>query len=170
MKFLDEKGRLFGKINLIDLLVVLMLVIVIVAVAWKLGGDKLQDTLVHNNAPTVEYEVLCYGVSNDVCEYAKTRIDDQLMSSGDMLDGKITGVSVEPYYITCVDAEGNAVDAQDPQNSNIRFTIECKVQNTDNAYAVGTQEIRVGKSHIVKTVNIEVTGYITRMEVVTADE
>lgn len=53
MKFLDEKGRLFGKINLIDLLVVLMLVIVIVAVAWKLGGDKLQDTLVHSNAPTV---------------------------------------------------------------------------------------------------------------------
>ena len=44
------------------------------------------------------------------------------------------------------------------------------MQNTDNAYAVGTQEIRVGKSHIVKTVNIEVTGYITRMEVVTADE
>ena len=87
MKFLDEKGRLFGKINLIDLLVVLMLVIVIVAVAWKLGGDKLQDTLVHSDAPTVEYEVLCYGVSNDVCEYAKTRIDDQLMSSGDMLDG-----------------------------------------------------------------------------------
>ena len=38
MKLIDEKGRLFGKINLIDLLVVILIVAVIAAVAWKLGG------------------------------------------------------------------------------------------------------------------------------------
>ena len=40
MKLIDEKGRLFGKINLIDLLVVLLIVAVLAAVAWKLGGKK----------------------------------------------------------------------------------------------------------------------------------
>ena len=40
MKLIDEKGRLFGKINLIDLLVVILIVAVIAAVAWKLGGRK----------------------------------------------------------------------------------------------------------------------------------
>ena len=40
MKLIDEKGRLFGKINLIDLLVVILIVAVIAAVVWKLGGRK----------------------------------------------------------------------------------------------------------------------------------
>ena len=40
MKLIDEKGRLFGKINLIDLLVVILIVTVIAAVVWKLGGRK----------------------------------------------------------------------------------------------------------------------------------
>ena len=39
MKLIDEKGRLFGKINLIDLLVVLLIVAVLAAVVWKLGGS-----------------------------------------------------------------------------------------------------------------------------------
>lgn len=170
MKFLDEKGRLFGKINLIDLLVVLMVIIVVAAVAWKLGGSKLQDALSNEQIPTVKYEVVCPGISNDACEYAKTCIGDQLMNSGNLLDGQITGVSVEPYYITCVDGQGNTVAAQDAQNSTIRFTIECKTPYVDNAYAAGTQEIRVGKSHIVKSIHLEVIGCITQMEVVTADE
>ena len=40
MKLIDEKGRLFGKINLIDLLVVLLIVAVLAAVVWKLGGSR----------------------------------------------------------------------------------------------------------------------------------
>ena len=171
MKFLDEKGRLFGKVNLIDLLVVVMVLIIVLAVAWKLGGNQINQAMESTKElPTMEYEVICYGVNNDVCEYAETRIGDQLMSNGEMLDGYITDVSVEPYYIVCIDSEGNAVNAQDPQNSNIRFTIQTQVEETENAYAVGSQEIRVGKSHIVKSVNIEVTGYITRMEEVTTNE
>ena len=40
MKLIDEKGRLFGKINLIDLLVMLLIVAVLAAVVWKLGGKR----------------------------------------------------------------------------------------------------------------------------------
>ena len=40
MKLIDEKGRLFGKINLIDLLVVLLIVAVLAAVVWKLGRSR----------------------------------------------------------------------------------------------------------------------------------
>ena len=40
MKIIDEKGRLFGKINLIDLLVLVLVVAVVLAVGWKLVGKK----------------------------------------------------------------------------------------------------------------------------------
>lgn len=35
-----EKGRLFGKINLIDLLVLVLVVAVVLAVGWKLVGRE----------------------------------------------------------------------------------------------------------------------------------
>ena len=38
MKIIDEKGRLFGKINLIDLLVIVLVIAIIAAVGWKLVG------------------------------------------------------------------------------------------------------------------------------------
>ena len=45
MKLIDEKGRLFGKINLIDLLVVLLIVAVLAAVVWKLGRYREKGCL-----------------------------------------------------------------------------------------------------------------------------
>lgn len=171
MKVLDEKGRLFGKINFIDLLVVLMLVVVVLAVTWKLAGNRVTAAIdSEKQLPAITYEVLCTNVNNDVCAYAETLVDDQLMASGKMLDGYITAVSTEPYYMVCVDADGNPVNARDPQNSCLRFTISCNTPMTEYAYALGTQELRVGKNHIVKTCNLEVTGTITAMEVTPAHE
>ena len=40
MKIIDEKGRLFGKLNLIDLLVIILLIAAVAAVAWKLVGKR----------------------------------------------------------------------------------------------------------------------------------
>lgn len=171
MKLIDEKGRLFGKLNLIDLLVVLLVIVVIAAVVWKIGGPKIEQTIQSvAPAPRMEYEVICANVSNDVCNYALTMVGDQLMASGEMLDGKIVNVETEPNYIVTTDAAGNPVNAPNPKAKDLRFTIECAVSQADYAYVVGTQEIRVGKSHIVKTVNLEINGTITRIDTVNADE
>ena len=43
MKAIDEKGRVFGKLNLIDLVVVLILIALVVGVAWKLLGGKISN-------------------------------------------------------------------------------------------------------------------------------
>ena len=45
MKIIDEKGRLFGKLNLIDLLVIVLLIAAVAAVAWKLVGKKAAETV-----------------------------------------------------------------------------------------------------------------------------
>ena len=71
MKLIDEKGRLFGKINLIDLLVVLLIVAVIVAVVWKLGGKKAAAA-VTNSAKKAVYTVEIEDVPADIAAYAET--------------------------------------------------------------------------------------------------
>lgn len=169
MKVLDEKGKLFGKINLIDLIVIVLLVLVVAAVGWKLAGNRI-TAAIESNAPTIEYEVLCTQVDPDTCDYAVAHIGDQLMSNGDMMNANITNCVIEPHYTMVLDADGNPKQVEDPDVHNLRFTIRANVLESANAYSVGSQELRVGKSHIVKTVKLEVNGFITSMEEVKADE
>ena len=42
MKLIDEKGRLFGKVNLIDLCIVLIVIAGVAAVAMKLFGNDIR--------------------------------------------------------------------------------------------------------------------------------
>ena len=70
MKLIDEKGRLFGKINLIDLLVVLLIVAVLAAVVWKLGGKKAAAAVTGADKKAV-YTVEFEDVPADIAEYAK---------------------------------------------------------------------------------------------------
>lgn len=163
MKVLDEKGRLFGKINLIDLLVIVVIVAVIAAVGWKLVGGRITDALENNN-PTIRYEVLCTNVDVDACDYAVAHVGGQLMSNGNLLDGYITDCVIEPHTEVALDADGNPKAVENPSSRDLRFTIETKVDTVANAYGLGSQELRVGKSHIVKTVDLEFNGYITAME------
>lgn len=165
MKILDEKGKLFGKVNLIDLIVVLVIVAGVAAVAWKLGGSAVTEAI-NSNAATLRYEVVCANVNPDAAEGAVADIGGQLMSNGDLLDGYVTDCIIEPHMETVVDADGNALQVEDPSARDLRFTIETKVSQAANAYAVGSQEVRVGKSHIVKTVDIEFTGTVTSVEIV----
>lgn len=169
MKILDEKGKLFGKLNLIDLIVVLVIIAVVAAVAWKMGGSAVTEAIAGNDN-TIRYEVLCVKVDADASTFAESHVGGQLMSNGDMQDGYIVDCVVEPYTQVVLDNEGNAQLVEDPAYRNVRFTIEANVVEAANAYSIGSQELRVGKSHIVKTTELEITGNITSMEAVNADE
>lgn len=170
MKILDAKGKLFGKINLVDCLVVLVILAIIIAAAVKLTGTSVSDALSGgDDMVTIRYEVLCTQVNPTTCDYAVTQIGSQLMNSGEMIDAEITNCVIEPHMDTVETADGTLNYVENTMVHDLRFTIEAQTQLVANAYAVGTQELRVGKSHIVKTVGLEVTGTILSMEEVNAD-
>ena len=135
MKLIDEKGRLFGKINLIDLLVVILIVAVIAAVAWKLGGRKAAAA-VTGSAKKAVYTVEIEDVPADIAAYAAS----------------ITDVRSETY---------NA----DNGHQTLFITVEADASFTGNVYKVGPQEVRVGYEYILKTSEFELTGLICALEV-----
>ena len=95
MKLIDEKGRLFGKINLIDLLVVLLIVAVLAAVVWKLGGSRAAAAVAGTEKKAV-YTVEFEDVSADIAEYAKTQVDKTLVNDSKQIAAVITDVRTEP--------------------------------------------------------------------------
>ena len=150
MKFIDEKGRLFGVLNLIDLLVLLLAVAVVFVAIWKLGGKKVVETAV-DNSRTVQYDVLVEDVPMAVAEFAQSQLSRPLVNNSKELNATIISVN------------NDMVD--EDNHTDLTLTIRGEAQFSGNVYVVGTQEVRVGFEYIAKTSELELTGIIAAMEV-----
>ncbi|PWM15367.1 MAG: hypothetical protein DBX57_02855 [Clostridia bacterium] len=150
MKIIDEKGRLFGKLNLIDLLVIILLIAAVAAVAWKLVGKKAAEA-VADTGRTITYTVTVEDVNREAAEFASTQIGKSLVNNSKVVDAAITDAAV--------------TDRADSAHVDLGVTIEGRGQFTGNVYKVGAQEVRVGYEYIVKTSEFELTGIITAMTV-----
>lgn len=169
MKIVDENGKLFKKFNLVDAIVVLLVVAVVVAIGWKAvsagfaaAEEREAEALAeaYETSPHLVFDVVCINLPEVVAEgFAKQmelpEADRQIMNGGELAEG----------YITDFHYEHNEEDSL----CTGYFTCEAVLKEEEGIYSVGTQEIRVGKSYIVKTYLLEHSGYISSMEVVEND-
>ncbi len=160
MKIVDEKGKLFGKINLIDLLVVIVLIAAVLFLAVRL--TKGSDGNPVNSSTKLTYTTLVSNVTPEVYAEVQRQLataggKDQLMASGDLLDGYVTKVESRPHMNYQPDANGAVVPSEETGDNarlDLIFTVEVNVVNPI-VNEVGTQEVRVGKTHILKTTHFE---------------
>ncbi len=160
-KLIDEKGKLFGKINIIDLIVLALIIAVAVLLGMKLmgRGSGLPSTGVGTE---LEYSVIVYRVSDDVYREIEKEIalgGDHvgLMANGEMLAGSyVKSATSRPHMESVPMEDGTLVRSEEAGYVDATFTIRAVISNTITQ-AVGTQEVRIGKSHIVKTKTFELT-------------
>ena len=166
MKLVDEKGKLFGKLNIIDLLVVLLLIVAVGLVMVKIRGNDSAGTV---GTTVLTYTVKVERVDPQVYEGVRDYIPsdgtgDQLMADGSLVNAWVVAVEATPHTggLTMTDTSGNKLTFPVEEDKlDLVFTIKANVVNIITN-EVGTQEVRTGKSHIVKTVHFELTnGIIT---------
>lgn len=148
MKIIDEKGRLFGKLNLIDLLVILVALAAVFVLIWKLGGKKAAENLAAK-PQTVRFTVLVQDVPEEICKFAETQVGASLVNNGKVLNAVITDAETVPAESGC----------------DLYVTVDAEVSYSEYVYKVGTQEVRVGYEYILKTTAFELTGVISDLEV-----
>ena len=167
MSVIDEKGKLGGKINIIDLIVVLV-VLAAVAAVFVLGGRGNTGEVQH-----IVFTVKVQGVDEDVFQNIQNMLPSQLLSSEHLQDGYVTAVEGEKVL------ENDESRIESHKNSyyiglrpglagtyDIVCTIEANIYDPVS-YKIGSQEIRVGRSHIVKCTAFELdNGIITTRETV----
>lgn len=160
MKIVDEKGKLFGKLNLIDFLALVILAVALIFLAARFllpsgsssigGSTKLVYTAQVQTVDQPTYqEVLRF------LEQGGGR--DQLMANGELLDAYVTGVVAEPHVNYSPNDLGTVVryvEDFDGGRLDLTFTVEANVADPVTS-KVGTQEVRVAKSHILKTTHFE---------------
>ncbi len=95
MKFIDRNGRVFGKISVIDLLVVAVVLVMALALYVKTNHNEITSTTT-SNVP-ITYQLLVRGVRTYVADAVQVgdSVYDPDRSSGGSL-GKIVDVEVQP--------------------------------------------------------------------------
>lgn len=140
MKMIDQKGKLFGIINLFDLLVLLLLVALIVGVGYKyiivnptvaLNESELEVTLWVEDVRQVTVDVI--NVGDLVREY-----------DSNLFFGEIIKKEVTPHYEPAETADGRIVNAQVEGKYDVYMKLKCKGIVSDNAISIASKEIKIG--------------------------
>ncbi|RKD30075.1 DUF4330 domain-containing protein [Thermohalobacter berrensis] len=161
MKFIDNKGRVFGIINIIDLTVLLIIGLLIVG-----GGYKIL-----NSQPEVIEEGQKVLVELEISDVRKPTVDG--IKEGDLLYhydrgqvfGKIIEKKVENYREAVPTSDGKVVMAEVPEKYTVKLVIEAKGTVTDKVIIVGGEHTRIGTQFRVKNRNIAVFATVTGMKV-----
>ena len=159
---MEQKAKRIGKLNIIDLIAIVLIVAVLALAAWKfLGGNG--DSINAEQAQTkVTYQVKVEGVAPELYENCQAHLPSPLMASGALVGGQIEAVEKETYQV--LDANGNWVT--DPDHVTLIFTVTTTTPTAEvMTTKVGDQEVRIGKTdYILKSEYIEFSdGTITNV-------
>lgn len=153
MSIIDEKGRLFGKINIIDLLVIIGLVTVIAGAGYKffLAPKALK-------AQSAEVTVIVPAVRPEEAQSIKT--GDQLVTDTAVTDAVVKKVEIKPALTVTTRADGTTLLTTNPYRKDAYVTLEGKVSIGPTAMKFAGQEIRVGKDFWLKSLRYELKGSV----------
>ncbi len=158
MKLLDDKGRVLGLINIVDLIIVLLVLLVGAGAAYKLTHRSEQGKTV-----TVEFQVMIPHVRPELAQAIK--VGDRMVKGGSYTDVTVKDVQVRPGYSVNVDSRGQRVESFDPYLKDVYVTNVVATVISSAAIIAGGQEVRVGKEYYVKSRDYEFKGTVVKVEV-----
>lgn len=162
MKIIDDKGKLFGIINIIDLTVILLFAVIIV-----FGGQRFLKS-----APQVSSDT-----KTALIEFEIRNIRTQSVNAleiGDVLYsydrgnyyGKVVQKKVLNYTLPVETADGKIKIAEVPDKYVMIVTIESNAIDTPNALIVGGEHTRIGTQYRLKNKKTAFFGTVLGIELV----
>lgn len=164
MKIVNEKGKLFGIINVVDLVILLAVVVVVGAIIWQVFGNRVTDAVSKQEEVTIVVSIA--GSHPDLVEEVLRQdlVGEQSLVVMNIL-AYITNVWLEDYVMQIPTADGTIVDATDPTQKTIYIEIKSQVAAGTASPSIGSQELRAGRTYIVKTQTFECSGIIYYVQI-----
>lgn len=150
MRLLDDRSRLFGVVNPVDLVVVVLLLVVALVVANVLFGRT--PVVSPGSAAKKDMEVVL--VARDVLGFdpsylKKSDVVSKVGGSGTM--GKLVSVEAKPSVRESFDAAGDVEAAESPIAKDVYLTVAGKGTLSDEAVSLGDELIRQNMAMDVMT-------------------
>lgn len=160
MAIIDEKGRLFGRLNVIDLAGILVVLLVAAWAAYKF-------LVVNPRYAVTTRPYLLQVLVEEVREYTLQELKEGLVvKEGDsnQIFGKIISRQVRPARRYVETADGRVTLAEVPDKFDVILTLECEAQVSPGAVTIGGQEVRVGFNPALKGQRFLIRGTVIEME------
>lgn len=160
MKIINEKGKLFGLVNIIDLITILLIIALVLGAFYKFKGNSI-NVIGTNNTKEMEYVVRLNPNYEDY--FKQLNVGDKLVRDKRVLDASITDINIQDYYESIADENGEISLQKHPLFKEAFITIKATVTDKDPIFKLGEQEIRVGCSNFVRTKFFEMSGFIYKV-------
>lgn len=140
---IDNKGKLFGKINIIDLIVICIILLSIALTFFKFNYNPIQN---NKESTTFQYTMVVKGV-RDFTVNAFKEGDNIYETSSENHLGKIIDIKKEPAKKYIADINGDLHLATIPEQNDLFLTIECDGVTSDKGLETVTGEsIQINKT------------------------
>lgn len=160
MRLIDNQGRLFGKINLID---VLLILVILAAVAF--GVYKMTQGEVVINAPEKNVTVQFYG--NALYPFVIQNIKEgdtiRSLDTNDVI-GKIVKIEVGDAINLVSTADGRTVISTIPDKYSVYITVEGKASLVNNIPHAGNTPLLVGHELKIKGTSFTMFSVIAKVQ------
>lgn len=147
MKILDKRGRVFGRINIIDLLLVLVVAILIVGGVYKLQkmthiADKGSQAI----PLQIEVESVHEGLTSEI------NIGDVLLNSVTGVEfGKVLSKDIKPHEELVIGKDGKVEFKAIPGLFDVVIDLDSKGKFTNEGILIGNNSIYVGSEIRLKS-------------------
>lgn len=161
----NSKGKLFGKVSIIDIIVIVLIVVAVVGAYFRFKGNNV----VAVNKTTEFY----YTISiKEIRETNKNLlVKSESENTAFRLDNKINSTMGELINVEVSDAvgiiempDGSIVKATIPEKYDVKLTLKVKGSKSDSGYFTPEmQEICVGKQYPIANINCSVIGIVEKI-------
>ena len=166
---MEEKKK--RRWNIVDVVVIVVVVLVGAFFAWK-TTRKTIVTMPVNNMGTIRFVIEVDGLRKDMYDSTAAMLPCQMAASGKLVEGFILDSWANPVTLVTMKSKSpvNASMEQtlEPEEGveyvNAYYVCEAAVDLNDNLNLTGTQEIRLGRSYYLKSVDFEYSGTIISLE------
>ncbi len=160
MKWIDENGRIGGKISVIDIIVIVIVLALVCAVAVKSGGNQ---EIKKAATDSYTYTVNLKGVRQGTADAFKEKDALYLLENGHVA-GEIIGVEVSPAVAVVRDNTGQLSEGIVQKRYDVVLTVHADGQIVNDRYYVNrTDELSVNSAIGFSTKYVEFTGTITEI-------
>ena len=156
MKIIDNKGKLFGLINIIDLTVLLLIILL---VGFGVNKTLHKNPTIVNKTQKIEYKIEINNVrniTNDAIEVGEPLKEFKK----NIVIGKIISKDVENAIDLVKTSDGKIVEAPIPNKYRITLTLECDANVTNTLISTNGEELMVGKSLFIRGSKFFTSGVI----------
>ncbi|MBN2853586.1 MAG: DUF4330 domain-containing protein [Clostridia bacterium] len=155
MKIIDEKGRLFKLVNVVDLLVILAIVLVVGGVFYALSNSgAITVTPKEYYVATIQ----CKEVTPSV--FDSLNIDDKIVYSNTYVNGTILSKSVQPSKVEVLTDDNQLILVDHPSLVDVFVELVVEVEKGSDFIMLGKYQVNIGKELVVKTRRVEVNGLV----------